>query len=128
MCRDAHGDARQGAAELSFFMAKGKRRSKIVDRSSRGIAIRSAVASVNASYRFGHNRPAASSLVSKFGVTMAEARDIIDSVYGRGSNSSSNSRFDSIIPRTPAERAKNSGLSPAGVPGRALGFGNMFGW
>ena len=72
--------------------------------------------------RFGHNRPSERDFASRWGISTSDARRILEAEFGRGAGGE-----DRIVPRSPEERARNSGLKPSGVPGRLpFGFGNLF--
>jgi len=61
---------------------------------------RHALKAVQASYRFGHRKPTASAIGTKYGLSDKRAQEIIDSVYG----TSRSSAGDNMI--TPTERAQ----------------------
>jgi hypothetical protein len=104
-------------------------------------ALVSARRSVNASHNFGTLKPSAGIVAGRWGITRADAQDIIDSIYGRRrSQAQSEARGDgSTLAQEDGTRESreerqarlyraNAGFYAGGLlplPGRVLGVGNI---
>jgi len=90
--------------------------------------IKSVRRSVQASFRFGHDRPLAWKLAQRYGITESRAEQLINFYYGRTNSVQANQRSDNPITRRERDQLAAKALGIFGVGqafGRGFGFGNI---